>query len=65
MRLPAINRYRQKTAQQSLRHQWPDNQLDAGTIKKAPEQYPTTTRERTEEEQTRPSDFGWINGEPF
>lgn len=64
MRLPAINRYRQKTAQQSLKHKCP-NTLDAGTIKKAPEQYPTTTRERTEEEQTRPSDFGWINGNPF
>lgn len=64
MRLPAVNSYRQRTAQQTVKYKWP-NTLDAGTSKKAPEQYPTTTREPTEEEQTRPSDFGWINGEPF
>ncbi|MGD9825089.1 hypothetical protein [Desulfobacter sp.] len=64
MKLPAVNSYRQRTAQQTVKHKWP-NTLDAGKIKKAPEQYPTTTREPTEEDQTRPSDFGWISGNPF
>jgi hypothetical protein len=65
MKLPAVNSYRQKTAQQSLKHQWPNAPMDAGKIRRAPEQYPTTPKERPVEEQTRPSDFGWINGEPF
>jgi len=65
MKLPAVKSYRQKTAQQSLKHKWPPAPLDAGTIKKAPEQFRTTTRERPANEQTRPIDFGWISGNPF
>jgi hypothetical protein len=61
--LPKTKR-RQRTVQQSLkRHHWSGGKkVDAGKVKRSPEQFPTSPRERTETEQTRPKDFGWING---
>jgi hypothetical protein len=58
-----VTKRKQRTAQQSLkRFHWAGGKLDVGEYKTAPEQYPTAPRERTEHEQTRPRDFGWING---
>jgi hypothetical protein len=59
-----VTKRKQKTAQQSLRlYHWAGGKLDAGEIKRADEQFPTSPRERTEHEQTRPRDFGWVNGQ--
>jgi len=67
MQLPRFTRKRQFTAEQSLK----SGRLKLYTggpetleydVKKAPLQYPTTERERTEVEKTRPKWFGWANG---
>jgi hypothetical protein len=43
--LPRVRKRRQKTVQQSMkRHHWSNGKVDAGTIKTAPEQYPTTKK---------------------
>lgn len=65
---PQFSRRRVRTAEKSLRF-YPGgflrggaDSLDYKPVEKAPLQYPTTPRERTEHEQTRPDDFGWLNG---
>jgi len=52
-----------RTAEKSVRN-YPGgiDSLLVGEVKKAPLQWSTTPRIRTEHELTRPKDFGWANG---
>ena len=67
MQLPRFTRKRQFTAEQSLKsgrlriYTGGSETLDYDP-EVAPEQYPTTPKERTEVEKTRPLWFGWSNG---